>query len=123
MYACDTVRMNKRDFYQGKNGLFAAPKNRFCDGNDFDAICEPVCICVSVSFCVFARECFADQMHLLFNSPSQQAAPTMSMHTLPHAHPHNHIQTYRTGDEYGDEDETSLQIFGLWDWRQSSGNC
>lgn len=27
------------------------------------------------------------------------------------------------GDEYGDENETSLQIFGLWDWRWSSGDC
>lgn len=52
--ACDAVGMNKGDLYQGKNGLFAAPKNRFCDGNDFDAICEPVCIyvCVRLILCI-----------------------------------------------------------------------
>lgn len=31
------------------------------------------------------------------------------------------MQTRRAGDEYGDEDETSLQIFGLRGWRWSPG--
>lgn len=48
-----------------------------------------VCVCVCVWFCVFARECFTDQMYLLFNSPSQQAALTKYMHALAHARLHN----------------------------------
>ena len=47
-----------------------------------------VCVCVCLVLCVFALECFADQMHLLFNSPSQQAAFTKYMHALAHARLH-----------------------------------
>lgn len=87
--------INKRDLYLGENGLLLLLR--------IDSVTEMilmlyasvvhaqvcVCACVSVSFCVFALECFADQMHLLFNSPSQQAALTKYMHALAHARPHN----------------------------------
>lgn len=39
--------INER-FISGKEWFVAAPKNRFCDGNDFDAIC--VCVCVYFVF-------------------------------------------------------------------------
>lgn len=66
--------INER-FISGKEWFVAAPKNRFCDGNDFDAKCKCVCVCL-FCICVFALVCFADQMHLLLNSASQQAALT-----------------------------------------------
>lgn len=84
----DYAGMNKRDLYQGKNGLLLLLR--------IDSVTEMIlmlyaspCVCVvvfiCVCVCVFALECFADQMHFLFNSPSQQAAPTKYMHALAHA--------------------------------------
>lgn len=92
VYVCVCGCAYGRRFISGKEWFVAAPKNRFCDGNDFDAVCKPLCEClcldVCLILCVFALECFADQMHLLFNSPSQQAALTKYMHTLAHARLH-----------------------------------
>lgn len=83
VYVHDCVGMNKRDLYQGKNGLLLLLR--------IDSVTKMIlmlCVCVCVILCVFALECFADQMHLLFNSPSQQAALTKYMHALAHAHLH-----------------------------------
>lgn len=90
--------MNKRDLYREKNGLLLLLR--------IDSVTEMIlmlyaslcmCVCVRTSvrtqvrvlFCVFALECFADQMHLLLNSASQQAALTKYKHALAHARLHN----------------------------------
>lgn len=111
-----TVRMNKGDLYRREEGLLALLRIESVTEMIL-MVCASVCVraCASVSFGVSAPGCFADQMQLLFNSPSQQAAPTKCTCASTQAR----IQTHGAGDEYGDEDETSLQIFGRRGWRWS----
>lgn len=96
VFVCVHVRacvgMNKRDLYRGKNGLLLLLRIDSVTEMIlmlYASLCVCVCVCARVSFCVFALECFADQMHLLFNSPSQQAALTKYMHALARAHLQN----------------------------------
>lgn len=93
------VGMNKRDLYQGKNGLLLLLRIDSVTEMIlmlYASLCVCVCVvvslCVCVCVCVFALECFADQMHLLFNSPSQQAALTKYMHALAHARLRKHTE-------------------------------
>lgn len=87
--------MNKRDLYQGKNGLLlllridsVTEMILMLYASLCVFVCLCVCMCMSLILGVFALECFADQMHLLFNSPSQQAALTKRTHALAHARLH-----------------------------------
>lgn len=82
--------MNKRDLYQGKNGLFLLLRIA-CVTEMILMLYASLFACVRVPLvlCVFAQGCFADQMHLLFNSPSQQAALTKNVHAPARARLHN----------------------------------
>lgn len=133
--ACDTVPLNKRDLYRGKKGLL--PLLRIDSVTEMILmLCASLCACArtSVSFCVLAPRCFADQMHLLFNSPSQQAALTKCTHAPARARPHN-LRCKHAGREMNMEMKTrqvcKYLVWGAGDglggrgrgWRRGAGGC
>ena len=54
---CMSAWVRIKEIISGKEWFVAAPKNSFCDGNDFDAVCKAVCVCMCVVACHFLCIC------------------------------------------------------------------
>lgn len=96
-----TRRVQKKErFISVIRWFVAAPKNRICDGNDFDGVCA----CALLSRFVYLPrgalqiKCTCCLIHRLNRQPWQSAR--MLRHVRVHT-------TSDAGDEYGDEDKSA----------------